>query len=191
MARLPQPGGDQGNWGVILNDFLTQSLSTDGTLKPGAVPESALEPAVQTKINAVAGPPGPTGPQGSTGATGATGPAGTGATGPQGNPGVAGVTGSTGATGATGATGPTGSTGPSGNDGATGATGVTGPTGPTGATGATGPQAVSTDAGNLLTLGTDSRVLLTEAALPGPTITASSTAPPSPTTGDIWIDLSA
>lgn len=34
MSRLPTPGGDTGNWGDILNDFLSQSHNTDGTLKP-------------------------------------------------------------------------------------------------------------------------------------------------------------
>ena len=33
MARLPTPGGDDGTWGSILNDFLTQSLNSDGSLK--------------------------------------------------------------------------------------------------------------------------------------------------------------
>lgn len=33
MARLPTPGADKGNWGTILNDFLTQSLNSDGSLK--------------------------------------------------------------------------------------------------------------------------------------------------------------
>jgi len=33
MARLPQPGGDKGDWGNILNDYLSQSLNTDGSLK--------------------------------------------------------------------------------------------------------------------------------------------------------------
>lgn len=37
MARLPTPGGDGGNWGTILNDFLNQSHNTDGTLKSSAV----------------------------------------------------------------------------------------------------------------------------------------------------------
>ncbi|HEX9679580.1 MAG TPA: hypothetical protein VGA08_03100, partial [Candidatus Saccharimonadales bacterium] len=31
MARLPTPGGDQGQWGDILNDFLSQQHSADGT----------------------------------------------------------------------------------------------------------------------------------------------------------------
>lgn len=33
MSRLPVPGSDDGSWGTILNDFLGQSLNTDGTLK--------------------------------------------------------------------------------------------------------------------------------------------------------------
>lgn len=33
MARLPQPGGDTGNWGDILNDFLSVEHNPDGTLK--------------------------------------------------------------------------------------------------------------------------------------------------------------
>jgi hypothetical protein len=36
MARLPTPGGDENAWGDVLNDFLTQSLNTDGTIKPAA-----------------------------------------------------------------------------------------------------------------------------------------------------------
>jgi hypothetical protein len=37
MARLPQPGSDNGVWGDILNDFLTVSHQTDGTLKSGII----------------------------------------------------------------------------------------------------------------------------------------------------------
>lgn len=33
MTRLPQPGGDAGNWGQILNDFLSVEHDPDGTLK--------------------------------------------------------------------------------------------------------------------------------------------------------------
>ncbi|MCL5407342.1 MAG: hypothetical protein M1429_02510 [Patescibacteria group bacterium] len=33
-ARLPIPGGDDGNWGNILNEFLNTSHEADGTLKP-------------------------------------------------------------------------------------------------------------------------------------------------------------
>ncbi len=33
MARLPQVGGDVGNWGTVLNDFLKVEHNTDGSLK--------------------------------------------------------------------------------------------------------------------------------------------------------------
>lgn len=73
MARLPQPGGDSGNWGTVLNDYLAQAHAADGSLKPGvvgptqlqanavniasvtdgAIIESKLSSAVQTKLNTV------------------------------------------------------------------------------------------------------------------------------------------
>lgn len=31
MARLPTPGGDNGNWGAILNEFLEEEHNSDGT----------------------------------------------------------------------------------------------------------------------------------------------------------------
>lgn len=34
MARLPNPGGDDGTWGNVLNDFLAQAHNDDGSLKP-------------------------------------------------------------------------------------------------------------------------------------------------------------
>lgn len=37
MSRLPIPGSDSGTWGSILNDFLSVSLNSDGTLKTTAV----------------------------------------------------------------------------------------------------------------------------------------------------------
>lgn len=37
MARLPQPGGDNGNWGTILNDYLLVEHDQAGFLKDGAV----------------------------------------------------------------------------------------------------------------------------------------------------------
>ena len=71
MARLPTPGGDNGNWGTILNDYLSQSLESDGTIKDdaigaaqiaggsitntlianGAIDETKLAAAVQAKLN--------------------------------------------------------------------------------------------------------------------------------------------
>ena len=142
VARLPIPGGDEGNWGQILNDFLAQTLKNDGTIKDNVIPESSLAAPVQAKINTVAGQQGATGPAGATGpqgpagtagATGAAGPAGVagaaGATGPQGTTGAVGATGASGSAGAQGATGPAGSTGAAGSVGATGAQGATGPAG--------------------------------------------------------------
>lgn len=35
--RLPTPGSDNGSWGYILNDFLSVSLDTDGTILPAAI----------------------------------------------------------------------------------------------------------------------------------------------------------
>ena len=37
MARLPQPGSDDGTWGDVLNEFLEVSHDSDGTIKAGAV----------------------------------------------------------------------------------------------------------------------------------------------------------
>lgn len=37
MARLPIPGSDENTWGTVLNDFLSQSHNTDGTIKDTAV----------------------------------------------------------------------------------------------------------------------------------------------------------
>lgn len=42
MARLPTPGSDNGTWGTILNEYLSQSLNGDGMLKDGVVSASAL-----------------------------------------------------------------------------------------------------------------------------------------------------
>ena len=151
MARLPIPGSDQGSWGQILNDYLSQSHNADGTVKTGVISESNLDSAAVAKLNSGGGTPGATGAAGATGATGTAGPAGAtgaagtagaiGATGPQGPIGPGG--GATGPTGATGPQGPAGTVGATGA-GATGATGAVGATGPgggaTGPTGATGPQ---------------------------------------------------
>ncbi|HSD56410.1 MAG TPA: hypothetical protein VLA92_04635 [Candidatus Saccharimonadales bacterium] len=48
MARLPILGGDDGSWGQVLNDFLTVSHASDGTLKTSAVTDAgaALDAAV-------------------------------------------------------------------------------------------------------------------------------------------------
>ena len=108
---------------------------------------------------------GDTGPQGPQGETGAQGPQGeTGPQGPQGIQGETGPQGPQGPQGETGATGPAGADGAQGPAGPKGDTGDTGPQGPQGIQGDTGPQGpagpteVSSDAGNLATLGTDGKV---------------------------------
>jgi hypothetical protein len=117
------------------------------------------------------GPQGDPGPQGPAGADGADG-----AQGPQGDPGPQGPAGADGADGAQGPQGDPGPQGPAGADGADGAQGPQGdpgpqgPAGDDGADGAQGPQgdpgptAVSTDAGQIATLGTDDLLLVTGAA---------------------------
>lgn len=52
-ARLPIPGGDDGNWGDILNEFLEVSLNSDGTLTSSAV--QAAGAIVQAKVGAANG----------------------------------------------------------------------------------------------------------------------------------------
>ena len=151
-ARLPTPGGDEGNWGTILNAYLSVAHKADGTLKDDSISEAKLDANVVTKLNSASsatgptGPPGPTGPTGAgtpgpTGPTGNTGP--TGATGSQGPQGPVGADGTDGQDGATGVTGPQGQTGATGAQGATGPLGPTGPQGPQGNTGATGADGTS------------------------------------------------
>ncbi len=53
MARLPEPGKDAGQWGDILNDFLSQSIAADGSLNIGSVGDVQLKPnAVTSAANA-------------------------------------------------------------------------------------------------------------------------------------------
>lgn len=63
MPRLPIPGGDAGNWGEILNEFLSQEHNADGTLKPdgslatkyakpmSGIPKTDLHNDVQTSLD--------------------------------------------------------------------------------------------------------------------------------------------
>jgi len=48
MARLPVVGGDSGNWGTILNDFLEVSLNQDGTIQPAALTAAGAVTSVNT-----------------------------------------------------------------------------------------------------------------------------------------------
>lgn len=49
MTRLPKPGSDNGNWGDILNNYLSQSHKADGTLKDNSVTASTIAPGAVTK----------------------------------------------------------------------------------------------------------------------------------------------
>ncbi len=97
MARLPQPGGDDGTWGDILNEFLKIAHNPDGTPKDTVtrtgtqtitgiksfslsptVPTPTLSSDAATKAyvdsTAAVGATGPVGPAGPRGATGPAGP---------------------------------------------------------------------------------------------------------------------
>lgn len=50
MPRLPKPGADAGQWGDILNDFLSQSHDTDGTLRDNVVGVSQLQDNAITNV---------------------------------------------------------------------------------------------------------------------------------------------
>lgn len=43
MPRLPTPGGDSGNWGEILNEYLGVSLSPNGQLKSNSITQDHLQ----------------------------------------------------------------------------------------------------------------------------------------------------
>lgn len=51
MARLPTPGGDDGNWGDILNDYLLAAHASDGALKDSSIAESKLDAGLVAKLN--------------------------------------------------------------------------------------------------------------------------------------------
>ena len=53
MARLPQPGGDNGNWGDILNEYLSVSHGVDGSLKDGSIGDTTLNSQLRAKINEI------------------------------------------------------------------------------------------------------------------------------------------
>ena len=42
MARLPQPGGDPGKWGNLLNEYLTVAHKGDGTLRDGIITGASI-----------------------------------------------------------------------------------------------------------------------------------------------------
>lgn len=50
MARLPTPGGDDGTWGSVLNDFLAQAHNGDGSLKSSVVNGAATDKADDSAV---------------------------------------------------------------------------------------------------------------------------------------------
>lgn len=56
MVRFLTPGSDIGTWGEILNEYLSQSLSLDGTLKADAIGSAQLR---ANSVTATALSPGP------------------------------------------------------------------------------------------------------------------------------------
>jgi len=58
MARLPEPGGDSGQWGDVLNEYLKVSHNNDGTLKNGSVSANTVQDNTITvaKISTPAAP---------------------------------------------------------------------------------------------------------------------------------------
>lgn len=55
MTRLPIPGSDQGNWGSILNDYLSVSHTASGSLKPHThtiADTTGLQSALDDKLDA-------------------------------------------------------------------------------------------------------------------------------------------
>lgn len=60
MARLPEPGGDQGTWGEVLNGFLSEAHNTDGSLKDISQSKvTGLETALDAKADTSAIPTTP------------------------------------------------------------------------------------------------------------------------------------
>ncbi|MET0779561.1 MAG: hypothetical protein ABWY71_01880 [Candidatus Saccharimonadales bacterium] len=54
MARLPQPGGDQGDWGDILNTFLAVEHNADGTLKASGTVSGKEDKSSKGQVNGYA-----------------------------------------------------------------------------------------------------------------------------------------
>lgn len=50
MSRLPNIGGDDNQWGIILNDFLTIAHEAGGTLKDASVTNAKLDVPTQTSL---------------------------------------------------------------------------------------------------------------------------------------------
>jgi hypothetical protein len=53
MARLPTVGGDDGDWGTILNDYLQVAHNTDGTLKANATRQTTATRTAATPATGI------------------------------------------------------------------------------------------------------------------------------------------
>lgn len=71
MSRLPTPGGDQDTWGNVLNDFLSQSHNSDGSLSTNAIKQAGA-----AILDGTAADIAPSAPSGAAGATGKASDAG-------------------------------------------------------------------------------------------------------------------
>lgn len=62
MPRLPKPGGDDGTWGLVLNDFLREEHNEDGSLKQdgrlAAKADRGLTDALTARMNTAHNPDG-------------------------------------------------------------------------------------------------------------------------------------
>jgi hypothetical protein len=51
MSRLPVPGSDNGQWGTVLNDFLSVTHTATGTINAGVVTKANLVATVQASLD--------------------------------------------------------------------------------------------------------------------------------------------
>src|SRR4029077_10980644 len=146
---------------VVNNQAAIISLLRKGSV--GATgPQGQQGPKGDTGADGQQGIQGPQGLQGLQGLQGDRGPDGLqgpqGLQGPKGDTGAAGADGQQGVPGLQGVQGPAGAKGDTGANGAQGLQGVKGDTGIQGIQGPPGPTAVSSDASNTATLGTDGKI---------------------------------
>ena len=53
-VRLPTPGSDNGNWGTILNDYLSAAHKPDGLLRDNIVSITNLSQDLKDKVEVIA-----------------------------------------------------------------------------------------------------------------------------------------
>lgn len=55
MSRLPTPGGDNDDWGTVLNDYLQQALTSSGTLVTSSTNSYTSAPNTNLASNSTPG----------------------------------------------------------------------------------------------------------------------------------------